>query len=163
MTDTKPPAQVSGADTGSGANPNKSASNEYRKRKTRSNKYESSMTIALLGYWVLPVLLFAIASRFVVYTGPAIQPLGGSKPVTLNMDKMQSSASSSSSVPSQKPSSPPTLMPEKERRRNTDRMPSLLADKPTSYQQVRSRKESRKKSALEGRFLTIFFPIQLLY
>jgi hypothetical protein len=82
------------------------------------------MTVALLVYWVLPVLIFAIGSRFVVYTGPAVQPLGQSKPVALNMEKMHSQAT-------------PAPTPKKEGRKSTP-MPTLLSNKPTSYQEVRT-------------------------
>lgn len=101
----------------------------------RVSKYEPSMTIALVAYWVLPVLVFAIASRFVVYTGPAVQPHSQSKPVRLDMDKMHSGTGGDSigSAPAQKLSAAPTVMPE---RKKSGRVPTLLANKPSSYREV---------------------------
>ena len=121
--------------SGTGSNKSSSGAGGVKKAKARvekASKYEPSMTVALVAYWVLPVLVFAIASRFVVYTGPAVQPHSQSKPVRLDMDKMKSGSGGDSigSAPAQKLSAAPTIMPD---RKKSGRVPTLLANKPTSY------------------------------
>jgi hypothetical protein len=93
---------------------------------------QPSVSISVFVCWIVPVLLVATLTRFAVHTGPAFRP-PPSRPVPLNLydAKAKSPASNVS----------PTNVPTKSPRDNKPRkapveMPTVLADKPTGYQEV---------------------------
>ena len=91
----------------------------------RVGVYKPSMAIALFVCWILPVVLIAVASRFAVNDGPAVKPQK-SRPVSLNLEELRKKNSKSSAA---KASSRIQATP--------DSTPASLADKPTSYKEVR--------------------------
>ena len=89
--------------------------------------YQPSVSRPLLFYWVLPVLILAIVSRFAVHDGPAVRPPAPSKPVTLDYNEMRKENKMKAPVPPapDKKKSSPTASP------------TMLSSKPSSYQEVR--------------------------
>ena len=99
-----------------------------------------SMSVALFVYWIVPILIIAVVSRFAVYDGPAIPPVTQSRSInvgasqgssTLNMKDMRkenkAAAAASASTPSSSSSATssggaPSVAP------------GIMANKPTSYQ-----------------------------
>lgn len=96
--------------------------------------YQPSVTLPLLFYWILPVLILAIVSRFAIYDGPAVKPPPPSKPVTLNYDDIMRQENKMKAPPVPVPLPPPT--PEKSSS-SPSSMPTMLSSKPSSYQEVR--------------------------
>jgi hypothetical protein len=90
-------------------------------------EYQPSVTRTLMIYWILPVLILAIVSRFAVYDGPAVKPPPPSKPVTLNYEEMRKEKKMKAPVP-------PALDKSKSSPSST---PTMLSKKPSSYQEVR--------------------------
>jgi hypothetical protein len=87
---------------------------------TTISSYEPSVTLSLFVYWILPVLVLAILSRYTQDTGlPVTPPL--SRPLTLNLETQDTPA--------------PTPRPAPAKKKVTD-MPTLWKNKPTSYQEA---------------------------
>jgi hypothetical protein len=90
--------------------------------------YQPSVTRPLFLYWILPVVILAIFSRFAIYDGPAVRPPPPSKPVTLNYDEMRKENKMKTPVP------PPAQGKSKSSPSST---PTMLSSKPPTYQEVR--------------------------
>jgi hypothetical protein len=89
-------------------------------------EYQPSVTRPLLFYWILPVLILAIVSRFAVYDGPAVKPPAPSKPVSLDYNEMRKENKMKAPVPP---------APEKSKS-SPSSTPTMLSSKPPSYQEV---------------------------
>lgn len=92
--------------------------------------YQPSVTRPLLFYWILPVLILAIVSRFAVYDGPAVKPPPASKPATLDYSEMRKE--------NKKMNAPVPPAPKKSNSKSSPTSsPTMLSSKPSSYQEVR--------------------------
>jgi hypothetical protein len=93
---------------------------------------QPSVSISVFVCWIVPVLLVATLTRFAVHTGPAFRP-PPSTPVPLNLYD----AKTKSPTPNVSPTNVPTKSPsDKKHRKAPVEMPTVLADKPTGYQEV---------------------------
>jgi hypothetical protein len=107
-----------------------SANDRPQVRERRGTVGEPSVSISVFVYWIVPVMLIAALTRFVVDTGPAFRPLP-SKPMSLSFDDVKST------TPTPQPSAANIpISTDKAPRKSPSEMPSLLTDKPTSYQEV---------------------------
>ena len=94
-------------------------SNENEEEKDHA--YEHSLTASVFVCWIIPVLVIALFSRFAVDTGPLLPP----KPKPMNLGNAAKPSPNKISTTPTKPSRAPA------------QIPTLLADKPTSYKEVR--------------------------
>ena len=115
--------------------PNDSAAESKNKNEERIMPSPPSISNSVLLYWVLPVLLIATMSRFAVDTGPPDPIQAQPRPVSFTPKKGSSGPASYPTNNNVYPStsdydsgSKPTKAP--------SAMPSLLSNKPTSYQDV---------------------------
>ena len=107
-----------------------SANDRLQMRERRGAVGEPSVSISVFVCWIVPVVLIAALSRFAVDPGPAFRP-PPSKPMSLNFDDVKST------TPTPQPSAANIpISNDKAHRKSPSEMPSLLTDKPTSYQEV---------------------------
>jgi hypothetical protein len=100
---------------------------------------QPSVSISVFVCWIVPVLLVATLSRFTVHTGsPAFIRPPPSRPVPLNNNVYD--AKTKGPTPNGSPTmNVPTKSPsdnKKHRNKAPVEMPTVLADKPTGYQEV---------------------------
>jgi hypothetical protein len=94
---------------------------DERKRAPTTISHEPSVTLSLFIYWILPVLVLAILSRYTQDTGlPVKPPL--STPLTLNLETQDTPA--------------PIPRPAPAKKKVVTDMPTLWKNKPTSYQEA---------------------------